>query len=102
MNQSFSFTAKVWRYPGHADWHFITLPAEVATEIREIGGTSTRGFGSIRVNVSVGSSAWNTSIFPDAKTRSFLLPVKKEVRKTENIKDNDSININLELIDLLV
>ena len=102
MNQSFSFTAKVWQYPGQAAWHFVTLPTEVAAEIREIVGTSTRGFGSIRVNVSVGSSAWNTSIFPDAKTRSFLLPVKKEVRKTENIKDNDSININLELIDLLV
>ena len=102
MNPSFSFSTKVWRYPGHAAWHFVTLPAEVATEIREIVGTSTRGFGSIRVKVSVGSSAWNTSIFPDAKTKSFLLPVKKEVRKDENIKDNDLININLELIDLLI
>jgi len=102
MNPSFSFSTKVWRYPGHAAWHFVTLPAEVATEIREIIGTSTRGFGSIRVKVSVGSSAWNTSIFPDAKTKSLLLPVKKEVRKAENIHENNSLDVHLELIDLLI
>lgn len=102
MNPSFSFSTKVWRYPGHAAWHFVTLPAEVATEIREIVGTSTRGFGSVRVKVSVGSSTWKTSIFPDAKTKSFLLPIKQEVRKAENIHENNSLDVHLELIDLLI
>lgn len=102
MNLSFSFTAKVWQYPGQATWHFVTLPNEVAAEIREIVGTSTRGFGSVRVKVSVGSSTWKTSIFPDAKTKSFLLPIKQEVRKAENIHENNSLDVHLELIDLLI
>ncbi len=102
MNPSFSFSTKVWRYPGHAAWHFVTLPNEVAAEIREIVGTSTRGFGSVRVKVSVGSSTWKTSIFPDAKTKSFLLPIKQEVRKAENIHENNSLDVHLELIDLLI
>jgi len=102
MNPSFSFSAKVWKYPGQAAWHFITLPNEIAAEIRELAGASTRGFGSIRVKVGAGSSTWKTSIFPDAKTKSFLLPIKKAVRKAENIHENDSLDMHLELINLLV
>lgn len=101
MNPSFTFSAQVWQYPGQAAWHFITLPVEIATEIRDLVGTSPRGFGSIRVLVKIGQTNWKTSIFPDAKSKSFLLPIKKEIRKTESIQDGDSINISLELLDLL-
>ena len=97
----FSFTAKVWQYPGHAAWHFVTLPTDIAADIRELVGTSPRGFGSIRVKVLVGKTSWKTSIFPDAKSKSYFLPIKKEVRTAENIIDENSVKLTIELTDLL-
>ena len=31
---TYTLSAKVWRYPGDAGWHFVTLPGELADEIR--------------------------------------------------------------------
>ena len=69
---SFEFTADLWRHRGEAAWHFVTLPHDVADDIDEITTTTRRGFGSVRVEVTVGSSTWNTSIFPDTKSESLM------------------------------
>ena len=57
--------AKVWLYPGMAGWHFVTLPKQRAEEITERFGERKRGFGSLRVEVTIGRTTWKTSIFPD-------------------------------------
>jgi len=50
--------------------------------------------------VTVGSSTWNTSIFPDTKSESFLLPVKKAVRVAEDLDDGAPVDVRLTLVDL--
>ena len=47
------------------------------------------GFGSIKVLVTIGNTTWNTSLFPDSKRKTFILPVKKEVRRAENLAEGD-------------
>ena len=85
-------------YPGHAAWHFITLPADVSEEIRMTTEDSMRrGFGSVRVRVQIGESIWNTSIFPDKKSRSYFLPVKKEVRVSESITSGDKVDVRISI-----
>ena len=95
----FEFTADLWRYTGEAAWYFVTLPHDVADDIHEITGDARRGFGSVRVEVTVGSTTWRTSVFPDTKSESFVLPVKKAVRSAEGVDDGSSVSVLLTLVD---
>jgi hypothetical protein len=98
----YRFTAPLWEWDGGpAAWHFITLPEEVADEIKAITeGTARRGFGSVRVEVAVGPSRWSTSIFPSKETGSYLLPVKKDVRHRAGIEAGDDVAVDLRLAAL--
>ena len=97
---TFEFAAPVWRYPGADGWHFVSLPPEISTDITDISTGIRRGFGSVRVAVTVGSTSWRTSIFPDSKTGAYLLPVKKAVRVAERLEVGDQIKAQLEIDDL--
>ncbi len=96
----YRFRAELWLYPGDAAWHFVTLPFDEADEIDEITRGSQRGFGSVRVRVTIGSSTWHTSLFPDSKARSYVLPVKKPVRTAEGIVAGDQVDVPIELVDV--
>jgi hypothetical protein len=61
---------------------------------------SRRGFGSVRVRVTVGATTWNTSIFPDTKSESYVLPVKKAVRSSEGLGDGSSVDVRLTLVEI--
>lgn len=100
MNATYHFDAQLWEYPGHAAWYFVTLPQDDADEIQVIAAPFARGFGSVRVEVTIDDTTWRTSIFPDAKSGSYLLPIKKSVRDTCSLSAGDSANITLTLIDL--
>lgn len=100
MGTEFEFTVDLWRHTGEAAWFFVTLPVDVADEIDELAGDSRRGFGSLRVEVTVGATTWNTSIFPDTKAESFVLPVKKAVRNAENLHDGSAVCVRLIVVDL--
>jgi hypothetical protein len=45
----------------------------------------------------VGASRWRTSPFPDAKTRAYLLPVKKSIRATAGRQAGDVVDVEIEL-----
>lgn len=96
---AFSFLAPVWLYPGMAGWHFVSLPEDLTEEINFLFADLKRGWGSIPVLVTVGSSEWKTSIFPDKKSGSYLLPLKANVRKKENIQAKDVISVSLLIRD---
>ncbi len=92
------FRAELWRHHGDAAWHFVTLPFAVADDIAElVDGRTARGFGSVRVHVRVGATAWDTSVFPDSKARSYVLPVKKSVRTAERLDDGSAVTVELDL-----
>jgi hypothetical protein len=93
----FSVKAEVWIYPGMAGWHFVTLPKKQGSEIKERFGKAARGWGSLPVKVTVGKTSWKTSIFPDKRSGSYLLPLKAEVRKKERIKAGDILSFTLYL-----
>jgi hypothetical protein len=85
MTDRFSFEAELWEHDGQGSWHFLSLPEEVADDIDGRFGHLAAGFGSIRVEVVIGSSCWRTSVFPDTKRATYVLPVKKEVRRSEDL-----------------
>ena len=94
---TYRFRARLWLYSGKAAWHFITLPHDVTDEIDEITAPTRRGFGSVRVAVTIGSTSWPTSVFPDTKAGSFVLPIKKPVRVAEGLADGDLVDLTLRL-----
>ena len=95
----YEFVAPLWEHQGPAAWFFVTLPHDVADDIDELTEDTRRGFGSVRVRVTVGATSWATSIFPDTKAQSFLLPVKKQVRQKEGLDDGAEVDVALELVD---
>lgn len=76
------FQAEPWIWDARrADtWTFVSLRTEASEEIRDLAGGARRGFGSLRVRVTVGRSIWKTSIFPDRVRGSYVLPIKRAVR----------------------
>lgn len=96
----FSFAAPLWRYPGTGNWHFVTVPVDVSADIEDLSAGIRRGFGSVRVAVTVGGTRWRTSVFPDGKSGTYLLPVKKAVRQAEDLEVDEDVPVTLELADL--
>jgi len=96
----FEFTARLWRYPGADGWHFGSLPPGISADITEVSAGIRRGFGSVRVAVTIGATSWRTSIFPDSKTGAYLLPVKKAVRAAEHLETGDEVKAQLKIADL--
>ena len=94
----YEFDAEVWEYAGQGAWHFVSLPEDVTDEIDERFGHRAKGFGSQRVEVTIGSTTWRTSIFPDSKRATYILPVKKAVRKAEQLADGTVAHVELEVL----
>src|SRR6056297_2881705 len=67
------FEAEVWLWKSDGAWHFVSVPEAVADEIEDMP-INWGGFGSVRVEVTIGSSTWRTSLFPSKDIRSFVLP----------------------------
>ncbi len=81
----------MWEHQGSAAWFFLSLPEEVADDIDERFGHLEAGFGSLRVEVTIGSTTWRTSVFPDTKRGTYVLPVKKQVRTAEGLGDGSVV-----------
>jgi hypothetical protein len=97
-----TFTAPLWRWSARREtadpsaWCFVTLPPEVSEAVRDLAG-EPRGFGSVKVSVSTGCSRWDTSVFPDAESGCFVLPVKKAVRDAEQVEEGDELTVTVEV-----
>jgi hypothetical protein len=96
------FDAELWRWDARrADsWIFVSLPAEASEEIRDLAAGPRRGFGSVRVRVTVGDSTWTTSIFPDSVRGGYVLPIKRAVRQAADLDIGDVATVTVALIDL--
>jgi hypothetical protein len=96
-SKGYKLTSKVYVYPGMGGWRFLGLPLKEGREIKEKFGKNARGWGSLPVSITVGKTTWETSIFPDKKSGSYLLPLKAQVRKKEEIDDDDEVQFTLKL-----
>lgn len=96
VNDKHFVKSRVWEWQGKGAWHFATISKEDSDVIKNDWVWPRKGFGSIPVNVTVGKTQWKTSIFPE-RGGTYLLPLKKEVRKSEGIKIGDEIQILIEV-----
>ncbi len=97
----FDFEAELWIWDARRGelWTFVSLPVEASEEIRDVAAGPRRGFGSVRVRATIGGSSWLTSIFPDSTRGAYVLPVKRAVRKAEDLDAGDTAAVTVELLD---
>jgi hypothetical protein len=95
----YAFEAPLWLWAARRTdaWTFVSLPTAVADEVLDLVGDRARGFGSVRVEVTVGGTVWRTSIFPSSDT--YVLPIKKAVRRAESLEVGDTVRVELTLVD---
>ena len=96
--REWSFDAPLWRWR-EGSWRFVTVPEDVSDEVDETVGGLTGGFGSVRVEVTVGRTVWRTSLFPSSEAGAYVLPVKKAVRVAEGLADDAVAEVTIRLID---
>ncbi len=91
----FSFEAAIWVYQGKAKIYFVTVPEDIATSIKAFVAGPRRGWGAVRVTVRIGETCWRTSMFPMSAQKTYILPIKAEVRKVENLAEGSCPSICL-------
>lgn len=98
VSVSYSFDAEVWEWTSKTSWFFVSLPEDAADDIEERHGRSAAGFGSIRVEVTIGSSTWRTSLFPSTEEKTYVLPLKKAVRTAEGLVAGSTATVQLVVV----
>ena len=98
VSDAYTFRAELWEWQGQASWYFISLPEALTDEIDDRFGHLAAGFGSIKVEVRVGSTTWRTSVFPDTKRGTLILPIKKEVRRKQQLGVGSIAEVELRVV----
>lgn len=90
---TFEFSGTIWYWRGPAPWYFVTVPAEVAEDLKVVSSFVTYGWGMIPATVRIGSTEWQTALWP--KDGSYIVPIKARVQKAESITEGDEVALSL-------
>ena len=71
------------------------MPAKESDELKAVSNLVTYGWGVIPVHVRIGQTEFQTSLFP--KDGRYLVPLKVNVRKREDISEGDTVSLRLEV-----
>jgi hypothetical protein len=89
----YQFKAAPWQYKGKGAWIFVSLPQKMSKEIRKYFKPEEEGWGRLKATAQIGSSEWKTAIWFDTKADTYLLPLKSEIRKKENVDTGKSVKV---------
>jgi hypothetical protein len=77
-------------------WRFVPVPDKISAKIFEMQKSKPRrGWGAIYAKVKIGKTEWVTSIFKDWHRPIYILPLKKQVRRIEDIYDGKKISVQM-------
>ena len=94
---AFEFTAELYEWAARDNWFFVALPLDVSDAITAMP-LVPGGFGSVKVEATVGHVTWRTSVFPDDGRGTFVLPIKKEVRARNSLVAGSPVDVTLEIV----
>jgi len=92
----FEFSAKVYQYSSSVEmsgWTFVSLPKEISIGIRDNFKWLEQGWGRMKITAKIGDSEWQTAIWFDTKQDTYLLPLKAQIRKKENIVLDKAVKV---------
>ena len=86
------FSGEVFEWRGPAPFYYVAVPDEESADIKEASPMLTYGWGVIPVQVRIGETEWETSLFP--KDGRYLVPLKDAVRNAEGIDCGDVVAVS--------
>ena len=92
----YEFISSIWKSPS-ASWHFASLPESLSKEIRNNHQWEEEGWGRLKIIACINKLNWETAIWFDTKLNTYLLPIKAEIRRKQNIKPKQELSITLYL-----
>ena len=99
--RNYSFKEKLFLWPGEsANWYFLLIPKNEGQQIRKDFATleNKKCFASVKVAVSLGDSVWQTALFYSKPAESYILPLKKKIRQTEDIEAGERISFSCKIL----
>lgn len=111
MSETLTATLPLERWRGdRGTYHLVNIGGDNAEAITthaalhrlEFG--KQRGFGSVKVMATIGSTSWKTSVFPmnvedmTRATKNWTLLVSKKVMRAEDLTEGDPVPLSLELL----
>ena len=93
MPIEFTETVIFWRGP--SPYFFVKVPPKESADLKEVSKTVTYGWGMIPVTARIGKTSWETSLFP--KDGCYLVPQKDRVRTAENLDQDSTVTVELEV-----
>jgi hypothetical protein len=91
----YHFTATLWKHSGVGGWHFVSVPHDLAQEIRTHLHWQEEGWGRLKVTAVIDSLRWPTAIWFDTKSNTYLLPIKAAIRTQCGLQPGDAVGIEL-------
>ena len=93
----YEFEATLFRWAARRElWVFARVPTEISEEIHDMPHPPA-GFGSVKVDASLGSSRWSTSIFPESDG-TYVLAISRPIRRREGVDLGDTVHIGIETL----
>lgn len=89
----YTIHAKVWKWEGDMAWYFINLDVVLSQKIRE-----SQGKGMVKIQAQIGKSAWNTSLLYHTEAQTYLIAIKKPIRRKEQLIEGSEVKVNFTLI----
>jgi hypothetical protein len=87
------FSGDIWYWRGPAPFHFISVPPDTSAAVLALASEVTYGWGMIPVRVRLGSSVWDTALWP--KDGHYVVPIKDAVRRAEGLATGDIAAVEL-------
>ena len=88
-----SFSGEIWYWRGPSPFHFVTVPEPQCQALRDVASEVTYGWGMIPVQVSVGGTKFQTSLWP--KEGGYIVPIKDVVRRSEEVDEGDVVDLRM-------
>lgn len=95
MKKVFIVIAKLWQWSGDmSSWHFMYVPKDISEMLRIHYPKSAM----IKCTFTIGDTTWNSSMFRNNREKNYLIPVKKSVRKAEQLFPGEEITVKIEIL----
>ncbi|QAY60875.1 DUF1905 domain-containing protein [Microbacterium protaetiae] len=91
----YEFECTLFRWAARRElWVFARVPPEISEEIHDMP-LPRGGFDSVKITASLGSSRWQTSIFPESDG-TYVLAIKQAIRRREGVDLGETVRMAIE------
>ncbi|MCW2815432.1 MAG: hypothetical protein JWN84_2887 [Nocardioides sp.] len=87
------FSGAVFSWRGPAPHHFVAVPEPQRSELADVAGLVSYGWGMVPVTGRIGVTEFTTSLWP--RDGGYVVPLKDAVRRAEGVELDDIVTVVL-------